>query len=337
MLDGARVPVVIVGYRNPRDIVNCLAALASGAAEPSFAVFICENGGALAFDDLLDALSTAQSPCSGLAMATPSMPHEFARIFRGRLGADGPWIHVGEAGHNLGYAGGVNAWLRPLRELAGWDGVWVLNPDTLPDSNALAELVACSRARAKGMVGSRIMFVDNPDIIGSRGLKWRRVLASTLGVDKFGPAARPHALDDIEAQIDAPHGASFYVTHDCLERVGLMNEDYFLFFEDLDWGLRAKAVCGVGYAYDSVVPHIGGSTIGSATARAARSELSVYLDFRNRLIFVRRHYPAWFTWTALMAALRTADFLFAGSPKNFRAALRGVGAGLIGETGRPKY
>ena len=59
--------------------------------------------------------------------------------------------------------------------------------------------------------------------------------------------------------------------------------------------------------------------------------------FRNRLIFVRSHYPAWFAWTAAMAFVRASEYLVVGAAKNFVAALRGIKAGLSGETGRPDH
>jgi GT2 family glycosyltransferase len=337
MLNNARTPIAIVGFRNPGDIRECLTALASAKREPSFAVFICENGGAAAFDALAASLSAPGAPCAGKPEPIAATTEAFVRVCRLRLGADGPLVHLGEAKENLGYAGGVNAWARPLMDIAGWDGLWVLNPDTKPEPDALAELIGYAERRGKGMVGSRIVFADNPDVVGSRGLRWRRLLASPLGVDMGAPVLPPPDPDDVDARIDAPSGASIYVTRACLDRIGLMDERYFLYYEDFDWGLRAKKACGVGYAYDSIVPHIGGSTIGSARRRAARSELSVYLEFRNRMVFVRRHYPAWAAWSAAMAWLRAGEFLFVGAPGNFWTAMRGIRAGLRGETGRPDH
>jgi GT2 family glycosyltransferase len=337
MLNGARTLITIVGFRNPGDIRGCLAALASAKREPSFAVFICENGGAAGFDALAASLSAPGAPCAGRPEPIPATTGAFVRVCRLRLGADGPLVHLGEAKENLGYAGGVNAWVRPLMNVAGWDGLWVLNPDTKPESSALAELVGYAERRGKGMVGSRIVFADNPDVIGSRGLRWRRLLASPLGVDMGAPALPPPDPDEVDRQIESPSGVSMYVTRACLERIGLMDERYFLYYEDFDWGLRAKQACGIGYAYNSIVPHVGGSTIGSARRRAERSELSVYLEFRNRLIFVRRHYRAWAAWSAAMVCLRATEFLFVGCAGNFWTAMRGIRAGLRGETGRPDH
>jgi GT2 family glycosyltransferase len=126
------------------------------------------------------------------------------------------------------------------------------------------------------------------------------------------------------------------VTKACIDKIGLMDESYFLYWEDVDWGVRAKAACGIGYAHNSVVPHIGGSSTGAVRKRAQRSPLAVYLRNRNQLHFVRRHHPGWFAWTVFVSFLRTAEFLAVGSMRNFAAAVQGLVAGLRGEKGRPQ-
>ncbi|MGH7023390.1 MAG: glycosyltransferase family 2 protein [Caulobacteraceae bacterium] len=337
MLNGAEIGVIIVGYRNPDDLAICLQALSAASATPSFTVLICENGGPAAFDDLVTRLSAAGAPCEGPVDEPPGPTSGFARLRQLRLSGGHQIVLAGEAPENLGFAGGVNAWLRPLQAATDWSGVWILNPDTIPDRDALAELVAYAAARGKGMVGSRAMYVDRPDVVRTRGLTWRKLAASVLGVDIYAPASLAPDPDELEARIDAPSGCSFYVTRECLTKIGLMEESYFLYYEDLDWGLRAKACCGVGYAYRSVVPHVGGSTIGTARARSKASRLSVYLDFRNRMNFVRRNYPGWWAWTAIMALAHSARFLLSGAGGNFISALSGLRAGLMGETGRPKW
>lgn len=335
MLDGASVPVVIVGYRNAPDVVDCLGALSLAHSAPSFAVCICENGGPIAFQTLVGALTSAQGLCADDDVAITLQPSSFRQGRRLRLRGAGRVVIVAEANENLGYAGGINAWLRTLADIPGWHGVWVLNPDAQPAPDALAELVRCAEERGKGMVGSRVMFGHKTDVVNSRGLKWRKLLASTRGVDILAPASISPDIGDVESRINSPSGASFYVARSCIEKIGLMDERFFLYFEELDWGLRAKSVCGVSYAFNSVVPHVGGSTLGSAREPAERSKLSVYLDFRNRLLFVRKHFPGWYLWTIMLCTARTGEFLLGGALGNFRAALGGIWAGLKGETGRP--
>jgi len=254
-----------------------------------------------------------------------------------KLRHSGQAVIVVEARENLGYAGAINASITALGESPSWEGYWVLNPDTEPEPGALRALVDYAAESRKGLVGSRLMHVDRSHLVRTRGLRWRKFMAAPIGVDNYAPVLPRPDSAEVEARIDAPSGASFYITRECLARIGLMDERYFLYYEDLDWGVRAKATCGIGYAYDSVVPHVGGRSIGSAPARAARSRLSVYLESRNRFLFVRRHYRGWIIWTLLMSLLRAGEFLAAGSPTNFWTALLGIRAGLRGETGRPDH
>ena len=65
MLAGVEVPIVIVGFGNAADIVKCLTAIATQRGCPKIGVFICENGGADAFDALIGAISTPGGPCAG--------------------------------------------------------------------------------------------------------------------------------------------------------------------------------------------------------------------------------------------------------------------------------
>jgi GT2 family glycosyltransferase len=334
MLADVEVPIVIVGFGNADDIVKCLTAIVGQRGCPTIGVFICENGGAEAFDALIGALLKPGGPCAGAAEELDRA--DFLRTRRLSLAAAPVSVTVGLARENLGFPGGVNAWIRPLLPEPGWSGVWILNPDTWPQPDALAELVDFAVKRRKGMVSSRIMFPDRSDIASSRGLKFRKLSASEAGVDIFAPVSPAPDPDDVERRIDSPTGVSFYVTRACIDQIGLMDESYWLYWEDFDWGVRAKAACGIGYAHNSIVPHIGGSSSGAVRKRSQRSPSSVYLKNRNKLHFVRRHHPRWFAWTVMVSFLRSGEFLAAGSTRNFVAAVKGLIAGLRGEKGRPE-
>lgn len=124
------------------------------------------------------------------------------------------------------------------------------------------------------------------------------------------------------------------MTRACLDKIGLMEERYFLYFEDLDWGLRAKRRGDIGYAFDSVVYHKGGTTIGTGPVTTI-SEFATYLSFRNRVLFVYANFPAWLIWTALIAVARALEYGFRGRTGNMRVALRGTLDGLLRRNGRP--
>jgi GT2 family glycosyltransferase len=327
--------VVIVGFRNPDDLVTCLSFLAASKAAPTFSVLICENGGGSAFERLIAELANRPTLCQPVATAEGSTISAFRNVAAFELAPNRQRVLVGQAPDNLGFAGGVNAWLRVARECEGWRGAWILNPDTMPDPNALSVLAAYARDKRKGMVGSRIVSKADATESGTRGLRWRKFLASTEAIDLHRPLYPQPLAEDIEAKLDSPSGASLYVTRRCIEAIGLMDESYFLFFEDLEWGIRAKAAFNIGYASDAIVIHRGGTTTGSHRSRKLRSRLSVYLDFRNRMVFTRRVFPRYTLWVAAMSLIRSSEFLLVGAFTNYGVAIRGIMAGLRGETGRP--
>jgi N-acetylglucosaminyl-diphospho-decaprenol L-rhamnosyltransferase len=334
----ADVAVVIVGFRNPADIKGCLAALSDATIEPNFDVFICENGGAQSFQKLIGELVDLQGPCQPTdELATLAVPStsRFIDVRRLRFRTRPSNVWIGCAAGNLGYAGGINAWLGQLQAIAGWKGVWVLNPDTEPEASALAALVERAEAGRKGMVGSTILDSESQDRARCRGgLHWQRFAARTVAIGLGEQLNVPHDLSAIESAMDSPSGASMYVTRACLEKIGPMDESYFLFFEDLDWGLRAKAY-GLGYASSSLVMHKRGTTTGSAKSLATMPRLSVYLQHRNGIHFVRKYFPTTLPMRVAISFLYAAEFLLRGAPKNSWTALQGVLAGLKGEVGRP--
>jgi GT2 family glycosyltransferase len=254
---------------------------------------------------------------------------------RCRIRSSNVWI--GCATENLGYAGGINAWLYHLLRIPGWKGIWVLNPDTIPDKRALAALIERAELAGKGMVGSTILDGDRPDHVRFRGgLHWQRSVARSTAIGLGERLDSQADIAAIEAAMDCPSGASMYVTRSCIEKIGLMDESYFLFFEDLDWGVRGK-VSGLGYASASIVAHKRGTTTGSARTLAAIPKLSVYLQHRNGIHFARRHFPWTLPARIVISFLYALRFLIRRAPGNFLNALQGIFAGLKGERGRPEW
>jgi N-acetylglucosaminyl-diphospho-decaprenol L-rhamnosyltransferase len=336
----ADVMILIVGFRNSTDIKGCLAALSRATVEPSFDVFICENGGARAYQLLIQDLVDDQGPCfsvDNIALRNGSKAGTFVDVRRLQFRARSSHVWIGCATENLGYAGGINAWLRLLLNVPSWKGVWILNPDTEPEEYALAALIGRAEIGKKGMVGSTILDGDKPGYVRFRGgLRWQRFQARSVAIGLGERLDGPYDVPAIEAAMDSPSGASMYVTRPCIEKIGPMDESYFLFFEDLDWGVRAKEL-GLGYASGSIVGHKRGTTTGSAMSPAAIPRLSVYLQHRNGIHFVRRHFPWALPARIIISLLYAVRFLIRRAPNNFLATIEGVLAGLKGEIGRPDW
>ena len=332
--------VLIVGFRNTQDVHDCLLALASAPETPNFEIFIAENGGAEAMDRLIRSL-TENGLCHAI-IGEPEFGAELGLMVRNvtfvlqRTPAGAVRrVHIAEMADNLGYAGAINAWLRRLLLVDGWHGLWILNPDTMPMPSALAELIAYSDQRHVGMVGSRLISQSDSPCVHSCGLAWQRLAARTLAVGHHMPIEPEPDIDAIEPRIHAPSGASCYVTKDVIDKIGLMDERYFLFFEDLEWGSRARRVTRIGYAHRSVVMHRGGTTIGSPGGNSKSSPLGHFLEYRNRILFVRSSYPGWLGWTVLMQVVHLLIVLVVEGKDSMLIGFRGVLNGLQGRSGRP--
>jgi len=239
------VVVLIVAYRNALDVAQCVSALAAACPQPGFDVYVAENGGGDGIAALLARLASEESPCvADPTLIPPATPAGARRLAGYRLprpqGGPETRVFVAQAPENLGYAGGVNFWLQPLLRVEGWDAAWILNPDTAPAPEALRELAAYAERSGKGMVGSCIVRAERPDIVATRGLVWRKWHGRPLAVDRLAPVAVEPDAAEVEARLWAPSGASVYSTRRLIDEIGLMDERYFLYFEDLEWGDRAR-------------------------------------------------------------------------------------------------
>jgi N-acetylglucosaminyl-diphospho-decaprenol L-rhamnosyltransferase len=338
--------VIIVTYCNNMDITECLEAISDQAGSGDLGVFVVENGGPAAFDALAEALAAPGGPCIEVAsskevgsskltnLASPGGCHlRCVELVTCR----GYWpVAVAEAPENLGYGGGINRWLERLRPYPEWDGFWILNPDTMPEPTALSALKAACVMQSSGMAGSTIVDFKCRDKVLTRGLLWRRWRGGASHIDRGKHISDPVAAGGAKA-IDAPSGASIYVTRACIAQIGYPREDYFLYFEDLEWGMRAKSAGLLARADDSVVPHKYGTTIGSAVSRKERSRLAVFLEARNSLLFVWRVDPGAIAWMIVRTLMRACEYLVVGSVRNAVATLAGMMAFFRGETGRPHF
>jgi N-acetylglucosaminyl-diphospho-decaprenol L-rhamnosyltransferase len=330
MLENDPVVVAIVGYRNADDVHACLVALAESTRK-SFLISICENGGRQAYKALIDGLD-------GLVEKRNDPPEIFDErvdeIWVGRLRPSDQLVRIYLAKSNLGYAGGINVCIRQLGHSERWSAIWVLNPDTEPHPNALAALVARAREGPYSIVSSRLVH-KSTQRVQSYGGRWRVLDARGVNVGMNAPLDAVPNVKEIERSMDYVSGASLFATRDYIESVGMMDERYFLYCEEVDWCLR-RGEHRLGYAHDSIVYHSYGTTIGSHASWDKRSRLSVYLQERNKLLLTRRFYPAIYPLVIMAAFLMTFRYLIEGAKNNFFVALSGWFAGLRGEVGLPK-
>ena len=189
----------------------------------------------------------------------------------------------------MGFAGGVNFGLEKIPLLEG-GYILIINPDVVVDSRAVSELLNSAKSGVrKSVFGCVTKYFYGDNLIESVGGAAISRLTGTVNLAK-----------SIEDRIDyICGGAVFFGTH-CLKEVGGLPEDYFLYWEDADWSLKAL---GLGYELsvceDAVVYNKGGTSIG-------RGYLANYYYAINGLRFFKKH--KYFYWHVVLLNLtvRTA-------------------------------
>jgi GT2 family glycosyltransferase len=191
-----------------------------------------------------------------------------------------PAVRVIELGANHGFARAMNVGI----EAATGQYVVLLNNDTEAAPDWLAELVACMERHpgAAGAASKTVLMGDRRLIDGAGDMMdW-----------SFRPLPRGHTEPDserygAEIQVFSASGAASIWRKDALCDIGLFDEDFFMYYEDVDLGFRARLLgYECWYAPRSVALH----TRGASTA--GRSEFTFFHPVKNRWFMIIKNTPA---------------------------------------------
>jgi len=198
------------------------------------------------------------------------------------LAREWPDVRVVALPENAGFAGPVNRGI----EAARGDHVALVNNDVELDPRFLETLLATLDAYpAAGSVAARMVVFRDRGVIDGAGdeLLWSGT-AHPRG--RGEPVAR---WDEPGEVFSASGGAALY-RGDALADVGLLDEDFFAYQEDVDWGFRAR-LAGWSCRYEprAIAYHVGG---GTTESKAAAHPLVYRLNRRNGVALVLKNYPA---------------------------------------------
>lgn len=295
------VAIVLVNWKGWRDSIECLSALVGGGVLGGADVWLVDNHSPDGSVEHIEAWCRAPhtDPAwrsqDGVRHADPTAGAIACRTWVAN-GAPAPLlpgvqVNLVRSGANLGFAGGNNVGITAAG-LNRYSHFWLLNTDTVVAHDALAHLLARAQADGRtGMVGSTLLFYGRPDTVQALGGGWFDRSAMRMShVGEFTPAAAvpadEAAIRQVEAHMAYVVGASMLVSADFVREVGPMCEDYFLYFEELDWAFRAGTRYGLGYAPRSRVFH----KVGASSAQI-QGEFSLNLLYRNQLRFAGRFLP----------------------------------------------
>jgi len=233
-----------------------------------------------------------------------------------------PYLTILQSGQNRGFAGGVNLGLSYLLGNSQISNIWILNPDCEAQPDTLTSFCdAVEKNPNYGMIGGRILYMDQVNQIQSDGGRinpWNGVCSNISKGQISSETSKPDS-----SEIDFVNGASILVSRRFIEEVGFMAEDYFLYYEEVDWAFR-KGGLKIHYAEGAHVYHHGGSSIGSPTLRKSASALSNYFNFRSRIVFMRRFFPHRMLTTYIYSLGIIGKILFKDGFVESKAALYGL-------------
>ena len=329
--------VVLVNWNRWQDTIECLESLLR--SPHPLHVVVVDNASADGSVDQIAAWARGERP-AGVASpemakySQPPLPKPLPVTILDAAAAHapgataGPGLTLVHSGGNLGFAGGNNVGLRLLMAHPDIQLFWLLNNDTVVDPQAVTALVDTMAATPGiGMCGTVVRFYHHPDRVQAlNGSRFSPLTGQSAGLGAGASGDIPPGTD-IAAATDYVLGASLAVSRAFLEEVGLMEEGYFLYFEEIDWAVRnrrARHPLAIGFASGATVYHKEGGSIGSSGTRGARSNLADYWLNRSRLSFIRRHYPWLLPLHWLLTLALVARRLLRGQPQKAKVLLRAL-------------
>lgn len=258
-----RLGVIILNFRTPRLVIDCLEALA-GEVEPG--------------RDEVVVVDNESGDGSACEIAAEVM----------RRGWDG-WARVVEAGRNGGFSAGNNAGIRA----SDAEYYLLLNSDTLVRPGAVGELLWAAEALPRaGLIGPRLEFPDTTGQVSAfRVLTPLSQFERSVCMGVVSRILRRHVV--AMGLADHPHRADWVsfacvlVRRSCLEKTGPMDEGMFMYFEDIDFANRARrAGFEVWHWPLARVVHLRGGSSEVKRSTAARKRLPGYFyAARSRYLF----------------------------------------------------
>lgn len=265
-----------------------------------FDLVICDNG---SNDDSIEQLTSwlAGNTSSTGQVHTPLGSGIHLTRFNGPFSKAVQKVYLLRLPKNFGYAGAINHCITWGQKALSTRDFWLLNNDVRVNPQALAELISVARSAPDiGFCGSVLLDWDHPEAVQAIGGLYRRCLAVgrhmlvlPAGSDTYGGAF---------FNIDYPVGASLFVTHEYLEAVGMMDDSYFLYYEEMDWAERGRRLgFRPAVALRSLVQHKEGASTGSHGGVRNKSLLSERYGVINRLRITQKFWPQYLpvVWCSL--------------------------------------
>lgn len=207
-----KVGIVLINYKNWEDTVACLKSL-KDSIFTNFCIVLVEA-------------CDLQNSVENISKYLETCPLEVKML---------------PLSKNGGFAYANNIAIRYLQEHSNPEYIWLLNNDTLIKPDTLSELYRFHQVKSQvervGFVGSKVLYADAPNVIQTIGGTFNANTGYSVLVGKDEP---DRVFEEDSLEVDYVIGASMFFKSDLLIEIGAMPEEYFLYYEDVDWCLISK-------------------------------------------------------------------------------------------------
>lgn len=305
-----KIYIIILNYNGWKDTIECLESVLKNDYE-NYQIIVVDNdspNNSMEYiinwaDGKQEVVYDENSQLKYLSQPFVSKPLEYIYYTKEEAlnGGDikkesklnNPIIFI-QTGANDGFAAGNNVGIKYALAKDDFEYVWLLNNDTVIERDSLINMV--NRFQRKvvteqiGIMGSKLMYYHNPQIIQAMGGVYSDWKARGYHLGGLEKDIGQYNNDEFIKDISYPVGASMLLSKQFLQDVGLMNEEYFLYYEELDWMDRAKAKrYRLDISYESRVYHKEGGSIGTNSDITQQSDLSIFYLARSHKMFILKY------------------------------------------------
>jgi len=226
---------------------------------------------------------------------------------------------------NYGFAEGNNIGIRFALNHLDPDYVLLLNNDTFVEKNFLESLVETAETDKNiGIVGPKVCYYHKPEVINSAGvvMNWSSGIGTNLGIDEVDEGQFNETSD-----FDALIGVCLLIRTSVFEKIGYLDQKFFLLLEETDFCIRAKN------SNFRVIFHPKSKVYHKEGFSGKLNPSSLYFISRNRLFLIKKHQPMkkiliYGTRICLRSFLDSVFYMVKGEVGSSKAVITGLLHGL---------
>lgn len=292
-----KVYIILLNYNGWKDTIECLESVLK-SDYINYQIIVADNDSPNNSMDYIikwaegkqEVIYNEASQLQHLSQPLEAKPLEYVYYTKDEALAGGnknqeinlnnPLVFI-QTEENAGFATGNNIGIKYALAKNDFEYIWLLNNDTVVKKDSLSKLIEYALKNNIGITGSVLKYYFDS----------KKVQAYGGTVNKFfGTSKHILNVDDIQKRLDYIVGASFLINKRVINKIGLLPEEYFLYYEETDYCFKAKLHgFKLGIALKSIVYHKEGSSTKTSKGSQEVSEFVDILIINNRMKFHKKY------------------------------------------------